>query len=232
VRYANQLPQQIESRIVELKAASRIGARARSVNSRSDAWMAISAFPPRAPSMLSRCHRGVAPNHLWCADFKGEHKLGNGRYCYPLTVTDHASRFLLLCGALESTRKDLAVTAFERVFIERGLPQAIRSDNGVPFASPNGRRLGGSDAHSPRENAVPKSEQCDQQKTPAGPREEAEALLNPAPIKKLGLLMSPKANRRRAAPACRRPLRIWHPSGCGGRENLGPARFIDRDTFG
>jgi len=75
---------------------------------------------------------------LWCADFKGEFKLGNGRYCYPLTVTDHASRFLLLCEALESTREDTAVTAFEQLFRERGLPQAIRSDNGVPFASPNG----------------------------------------------------------------------------------------------
>ncbi len=63
--------------------------------------------------------------------------LGNKRYCYPLTVTDHASRHLLLCEALESTREDLAFTAFERLFQERGLPQAIRSDNGVPFASAN-----------------------------------------------------------------------------------------------
>ena len=80
---------------------------------------------------------GAAPNDLWCADFKGEFKLGNGRYCYPLTVTDQASRFLLLCEALESTREELAFTAFERLFCERGLPLAIRSDNGVPFASPN-----------------------------------------------------------------------------------------------
>src|SRR4029077_7317994 len=77
-------------------------------------------------------------NDLWCADFKGEFKLGNGRYSFPLTVTDHASRFLLLCEALESTRENLAITAFEQLFQERGLPQAIRSDNGVPFASPNG----------------------------------------------------------------------------------------------
>jgi transposase InsO family protein len=76
--------------------------------------------------------------NLWCADFKGEFKLGNGRYCYPLTVTDQASRFLLLCEALESTREHLAFTAFERLFAERGLPLAIRSDNSVPFASPNG----------------------------------------------------------------------------------------------
>ena len=42
---------------------------------------------------------GSAPNELWWADFKGEFRLGNGRYCYPLTVTDHASRYLLLCEA-------------------------------------------------------------------------------------------------------------------------------------
>jgi transposase InsO family protein len=82
--------------------------------------------------------QGALPNDLWCADFKGEFKLGNRRYCYPLTVTDHSSRFLLLCEALESVREDLALPAFERLFRERGLPAAIRSDNGVPFASPNG----------------------------------------------------------------------------------------------
>jgi transposase InsO family protein len=80
---------------------------------------------------------GQAPNDLWCADYKGEFKLGNNVYCYPLTVTDHASRYVLLCEALESTRESLAFTAFERLFQERGLPAAIRSDNGVPFASPN-----------------------------------------------------------------------------------------------
>ena len=60
------------------------------------------------------------------------------RYCYPLTVSDYASRYLLLCEALESVKEHGAFTAFERLFQERGLPQAIRSDNGVPFASPNG----------------------------------------------------------------------------------------------
>ena len=82
--------------------------------------------------------QGLNPNDLWCADYKGEFLLGNKRYCYPLTVTDHASRFLLLCEALESNKEDSAFRAFERLFQERGLPLAIRSDNGVPFASPNG----------------------------------------------------------------------------------------------
>ena len=80
---------------------------------------------------------GAAPNDLWRADFKGAFKLGNDRYCYPLTVTDHASRFLLLCEALDSTREEPAIAAFQHLFAERGLPAAIRSDNGVPFASPN-----------------------------------------------------------------------------------------------
>ncbi len=78
---------------------------------------------------------GQRPNELWCTDYKGEFLLGNHQYCYPLTVTDHASRFLLTCEALSSTREDYAFTVFERLFRERGLPANIRSDNGVPFAS-------------------------------------------------------------------------------------------------
>jgi transposase InsO family protein len=78
---------------------------------------------------------GQRPNELWCTDYKGEFLLGNRQYCYPLTVTDHASRFLLTCEALSSTRENYAFAAFERLFKERGLPANIRSDNGVPFAS-------------------------------------------------------------------------------------------------
>jgi transposase InsO family protein len=92
---------------------------------------------PRPRANGTDLSAGAAPNDLWCADFKGEFKLGNGQYCYPLTVTDHASRFLLMCEALQSTREDTAITAFEQLFLERGLPVSIRSDNGVPFASPN-----------------------------------------------------------------------------------------------
>ncbi len=78
------------------------------------------------------------PNALWCADFKGEFRLGDREYCYPLTVTDQASRFILMCEALQSTREDGAFATFQRLFQERGLPDAIRTDNGLPFASPNG----------------------------------------------------------------------------------------------
>jgi hypothetical protein len=78
---------------------------------------------------------GQRPNELWCTDYKGEFLLGNHLYCYPLTVTDHASRYLLTCEALSSTKEAFAFTIFERLFKERGLPAQIRSDNGVPFAS-------------------------------------------------------------------------------------------------
>jgi transposase InsO family protein len=74
---------------------------------------------------------------LWRVDFTGEFKLGNSRYCYPLTVADHASGYLLMCEAMESMREERALTTFEQLCRERGLPEAIRSDNGVPFASPN-----------------------------------------------------------------------------------------------
>jgi len=158
VRYANQLPSQIESLIVTAKRDKpHWGARKlrELLVRRLDGDIRIPAKStvhavlhrhglvkvpgrPRHRATGTPLSIGAAANDLWCADFKGEFKLGNGQYCYPLTVTDHASRFLLLCEALESTREDLAVTAFEQLFQERGLPQAIRSDNGVPFASPNG----------------------------------------------------------------------------------------------
>ena len=78
----------------------------------------------------------LLPNQLWCADYKGEFKLGNNHYCYPLTITDQASRYLLACEGLASTKSDFAFAVFERAFKEFGLPQAIRTDNGTPFASP------------------------------------------------------------------------------------------------
>jgi transposase InsO family protein len=157
VRYANQLPGQIEGLIVTLKRdkphwgarklrellvrrlAGELRLPARStIHAVLDRHGLVKRMGrPRQRATGTPLSAGANPNDLWCADFKGEFKLGTGRYCYPLTVTDHASRLLLLCEALESTREDTAVTAFERLFAERGLPLAIRSDNGVPFASPN-----------------------------------------------------------------------------------------------
>ena len=63
--------------------------------------------------------------------------LGNRQYCYPLTISDYRSRYLLACEGLASTRSDFAFSIFERAFKDFGLPHAIRTDNGVPFASGN-----------------------------------------------------------------------------------------------
>ncbi len=82
-------------------------------------------------------HPGHEPNGLWCADYKGEFMLGNKQYCYPLTISDYRSRYLLACEGMNSTKADFAFAVFERVFREFGLPAAIRTDNGTPFASPN-----------------------------------------------------------------------------------------------
>jgi transposase InsO family protein len=76
-----------------------------------------------------------APNELWCADFKGQFRMGNTKYCYPLTITDQHSRYLLSCEGFESTREKEAIESFKRVFKEYGMPDAIRTDNGVPFAA-------------------------------------------------------------------------------------------------
>ena len=74
-------------------------------------------------------------NEVWAVDYKGQFRLGNGEYCYPLTATDVHSRFLLTVEALDSTDEESAREAFAGLFRERGLPEIIRSDNGTPFAS-------------------------------------------------------------------------------------------------
>ena len=157
-RYANRLPEQLEAEIVAAKREKPHWG-ARKIRERLlrrlpheikvPARSTIHAILDRH-GLVARSHRsrtraegtplsvGSSPNALWCTDYKGEFQMGNKDYCYPLTVTDHASRYLLLCEAMESNREKLAFTAFERLFRERGLPEAIRSDNGVPFAAPNG----------------------------------------------------------------------------------------------
>lgn len=90
------------------------------------------AFPLTVP---------VEPNDVWSVDFKGEFRTGDGRYCYPLTVMDGATRALLACRA--RLRIDGAETrsSFHRLFQRHGLPRVIRSDNGTPFAGPGLRGL-------------------------------------------------------------------------------------------
>lgn len=155
-RFSNQLPEQIERTLLRIKR-DKPHWGAPKVRE-----LFIRKFPDvRAPAVstihaifdkngLVNCRRrrrykaqGTAllpvkqPNDLWCADFKGEFMMGNQSYCYPLTITDQASRFLFTVEALTSTKEMGAFPVFERVFEEFGLPKAIRTDNGVPFASPN-----------------------------------------------------------------------------------------------
>jgi putative transposase len=75
------------------------------------------------------------PNAVWSADFKGQFRMGDGAYCYPLTVQDGASRFLLGCQGLLGTTIEGSWPVFERLFRRYGLPDRLRTDNGPPFAS-------------------------------------------------------------------------------------------------
>jgi putative transposase len=74
-------------------------------------------------------------NQVWPADFKGQFKTGDGAYCYPLTVTDHFSRAVLVCRGLRSVKTADTQPVFRALFRAVGLPDAIRTDNGTPFAS-------------------------------------------------------------------------------------------------
>jgi putative transposase len=75
------------------------------------------------------------PNAVWCADFKGQFHTGDGVVCYPLTISDAASRYFLRCQALPGVHGDRVRPLFEATFREYGLPTAIRTDNGPPFGS-------------------------------------------------------------------------------------------------
>lgn len=81
-----------------------------------------------------------APNKVWSADYKGQFKLKNEQYCFPLTMTDNYSRFLFCCDGFDRIHEKTAVKSFENVFREYGMPDAIRTDNGYPFA---GTAVGG-----------------------------------------------------------------------------------------
>jgi len=156
VRYANQLPMQIEKEILRIKHKKRSwGApkireilRQKYPQVRVPAKSTIHCILDRYGLVKRRKRRRFKaqgtplsassnPNDLWCSDYKGEFMLGNRSYCYPLTVTDHASRFILACEALQSNCELYAFHTFESVFKQYGLPKTIRTDNGVPFSSPH-----------------------------------------------------------------------------------------------
>ena len=87
---------------------------------------------PPDPRALVHCS---APAQSWSADFKGDVPLANGKRCYPLTITDNHSRFILQCRALGRPTTDAVKPWFEWVFREYGLPETLRTDNGAPFES-------------------------------------------------------------------------------------------------
>jgi putative transposase len=154
-RQANKLPFQIETLILKVKrehpswGAPKIHEKLKRLHDdiRLPAISTVHAVldrhglvqhgsrKPRFKAQGTSLSKPTNPNDLWCTDYKGEFMLADKRYCYPLTITDFASRYLICCEALASTKEMYAFTVFERIFKEFGLPGAIRSDNGVPFAS-------------------------------------------------------------------------------------------------
>jgi len=155
-RQANKLPVQLESRIVQLRqehpswGAPKIREKLRrlELGVQTPAISTVHAVLDRH-GLVTRRHRrrykaeGTTlskphqPNDLWCADFKGEFMLADHRYCYPLTISDFAARYLLACEALASTREHTAFAVFERAFKDFGLPGTLRTDNGIPFSCPH-----------------------------------------------------------------------------------------------
>ncbi len=154
-RHANQTPAAIEQAVLELRQAHmRWGPRKlKRVLERDQPgrrWPAASTIGgllKREGLVVGRKKRrktapyteplahADGPNRVWCADFKGWFGTGNGERIDPLTISDAYSRYLLRCQAVEKTDTERVRAIFEAAFREYGLPQAIRTDNGTPFAS-------------------------------------------------------------------------------------------------
>src|SRR5258707_7671589 len=154
-RHRNQMPEDIEQRVLELRQAHmRRGPRKlKRILERDEpgrSWPAASTIGAlllreglvvarkkrrrSEPCTGPRAHADGA-NRVWCGDFKGWFRTGDGERIDPLTITDAYSRFLLRCQAVEKTDTSRARAIFEAAFREYGMPQAIRTDNGAPFAS-------------------------------------------------------------------------------------------------
>ena len=151
-----QLPYAVQQAIIELRGSRRMELGPKKIQTRLRERFPDQTLPSRTTiyNVLKRAglitprrvrrrvapSRGVVdgikvPNGLWSADFKGQFVTGDRRWCYPLTVMDHSSRYLLGCRALPGTRGAETRTSFERLFRRYGLPERLRTDNGVPFAS-------------------------------------------------------------------------------------------------
>ncbi|MBD3652328.1 IS481 family transposase [Kangiella sp.] len=154
--HSRALPRTIQRRIIKLRTESLITPGAKKIQARLR-----TLYPDVEPPSISciynilnreglvhkqrkRCRvplytkpllRSAQPNDLWSVDFKGQFKLGNGQWCYPLTVMDDFSRYLIGCVGQKNVRTQGARVSFKRLFQDYGLPLRIRSDNGAPFAS-------------------------------------------------------------------------------------------------
>ena len=82
----------------------------------------------------TRLREATLPNEVWCIDYKGQFRLGDGSYCYPLTITDQFSRFIVGCEGMGAICDEAARDVCEEAFRTHGIPSTMRSDNGVPFA--------------------------------------------------------------------------------------------------
>lgn len=152
----NQIPLVIRKRIIALRADSSITPGAKKIQARLKT-LYPDITPPstssiynilHAEGLIKRrkrrkpydrytrpLHRSTCPNQLWSVDFKGQFKLANGQWCYPLTLMDDYSRYLLGCECQESVATQATIKNFKRLFKVYGVPERIRSDNGAPFAS-------------------------------------------------------------------------------------------------
>lgn len=158
---ANRTPREIEEKIIELRRQHRTWG-AKKLLTVLEGQLDVEQLPCRSTVSeilkrhgMVRCrvrrrregHPGrpvaepAVPNEVWGADFKGQFRMGNGQYCYPFTVTDLHSRYLICCDGYATTAYEGVRKSLDRVFREYGLPQAIRTDNGSPFASTGIGRL-------------------------------------------------------------------------------------------
>jgi transposase InsO family protein len=154
-RHPNQTPEAVEKAVLELRQAHmRWGPRKLKrilerdqPGLRCPATSTVGEIVKRAGLVVARKKRrrtepyteplqhAVEANRVWCADFKGWWRAGDGSRIDPLTITDAWSRYLLRCQAVEKTDTERVRAIFEAAFREYGLPEAIRTDNGAPFAS-------------------------------------------------------------------------------------------------
>jgi transposase InsO family protein len=160
IHIRHKMPKEIVSRIIELRkehptwgprkiraviaqhqfwrvpAASSIGA----VLKQYGLVSAGQRFRKRSTAVATALKDTTAANDTWCVDFKGHFRMRNGDRCYPLTLSDHQTRYLLKCEALSKAGESQVRPHFERAFRDFGLPERIRSDNGPPFST---RTIGG-----------------------------------------------------------------------------------------